>query len=174
MTTFINFNGDNGAGKSTACLYLHSMLIKAGYSAKVIHLADTVKKICALLVNESAAKYYTEEKEALIESIGITRRQLMLDVTKFGMSIHKDIFFERAIKYANNFDFILIGDARYKEWEAYLTSKQLFYYNVYVSRDCTYSDKADFIIFNENDNADYLFEQYKQLLHSLTNTYLVK
>lgn len=151
MTTYINLNGDNGVGKSTICLLLNNALLNEGYKVKVAHLADPVKKICAILANETIINYHNELKDCLNSSLNTNRRELMLLITSVAMRVvNKDVFWKIATDINNrkDYDFIIIGDARYFQWYRYLEDNNFKQYNMYISKkeeDLTRLYKQDYI-----------------------------
>ena len=174
MTRIINLNGEHGVGKSTVAQYLHNALIATGANVKILHLADPVKKMCAILAGENIINYHSEAKDEFCKQLGINRRQLMVDMTAVCRDkFCKDVFWNLGTANIAAYDVIIVGDARYADWYEYLNRKQYEVFNIYVSREGKTHGEAT-IRYHKRINNNFSLEELKSTCLNLATTLIIK
>ena len=156
MPTYINLNGLGSSGKTTFGGLLQERLRAKNKSCFTLHLADPVKKICHILTNEPIINFYTNKKVEMCDNHSLTRRQLMEQVTAKMMEIDDAFFWKLGIsELYSDVDFVIICDARYQSWYAYLEEKNIKHKDIYILSDGEVINNS-FDVYYINNNKDVI------------------
>lgn len=162
---FINLSGQNGVGKDTVAKYVDLYFSEYSHNIKtqILSLAKPVKECLSVLSNEPVEFYSDREyKELEIESLNITRRQLMIDFSDALMQIHPDIFWINALdRIECDSDIIIITDYRFMSWASFLERKKENFINIEIIKDVT----KDSHVFkgSAEDSSSYILNNSESL-----------
>lgn len=102
-----------GSGKTTTANMVYEMLIQKGKRVICANFADSLKKMVAMHYHFPLEKCY-KHKEELIPGWHLTIGQTLQAWGEKLREIHPDIFLMEIKRLVENYDYVIVGDVRYK------------------------------------------------------------